>query len=91
MNKPNKELNAKSSLNGTMINFKRGSESNLMYIKFQEYCYERSDRFSLSSVGKSEWLRGFPLNLTRTLYHISFKKSTDFSMFFKYFLKNFSS
>ena len=45
---------------------------------------------SLSSVGKSEWLRGFPLNLsTRILYHISFKKSTDFNMFFKYFLKNF--
>lgn len=47
---------------------------------------------SLSSVGKSGWLRGFPLNLsTRILYHVSFKKSTDFSIFFKYFLNNFSS
>lgn len=45
---------------------------------------------SLSSISKSEWLLDFSLNLsTRILYHISLKKSTDFDMFLKYFLKNF--
>ena len=82
MNKPNKELTVKSSLNGAMINFKRGSESNLMDVKFQEDYYERVERLAPSLLWANH--NGFEVSLStlREHYTIFTGKSQLISVYF---------